>query len=239
MRRRSVLVTGATSGIGLATARRLLGDGHRVVGTGRDLSKVEELTAQYPQTFSASSLDLADLEALPNRLAGLAENHPDLDALVLNAGLGLLGNLEELSFSQIRELLEVDLVAQIFCARAWLPGLKRRGGGDLLLMGSEAAVRGGRGGSVYCAAKFGLRGFAEALREECGKSGVRVTLLNPGMTRTPFFDSLPIEPGPDAEHALDPDTIAQTVAFVLSLPPEAVVDRIDLSPRTRVVRKRR
>lgn len=241
MRRRRILVTGATSGIGLATTRRLLAEGHRVVATGRDLSKLQpENLALDPSVIAhleCVALDLGNLEVLPEAVELLARTHDDLDGVVLAAGRGLLGNLEQFSYRQIRELVDLDLTAQIFCARAFLPGLKRRGGGDLVLMGSEAAIRGGRGGSVYCAAKFGLRGFAEALRGECSKAGLRVTLINPGMVRTPFFEGLPIRPGPEASHALRPEDVASAVAFVLALPPEAVVDRLDLSPLKSVVER--
>lgn len=243
MSRNRVLVTGASSGIGLATARRLLNAGHRVVATGRRLDEASAAAVGLQTTragqLEISRLDLADLEALPARLDALARRYDDLDSLVLNAGKGLLGNLEQCSYRQIRELIDLDLTAQIFCARAFLPGLKRRGRGDVVLMGSEAAIRGGRGGSVYSAAKFALRGFAEALRQECSKAGVRVTLINPGMVRTPFFDELPIRPGPEPSHALRPEDVAETVALVLALPPEAVVDRIDLSPLKSVVERKR
>jgi NADP-dependent 3-hydroxy acid dehydrogenase YdfG len=232
---RIFLVTGATSGIGEAVAQRLLRDGHRVVGVGRDFSKTE----LSGPTFEAEPLDLSNLELLPARLEEIRKRHPGIEGLVLAAGRGLLGGFEEQSFGQIRQLIDLDLTAQIFCARSFLPGFKRRGRGDLVFLGSEAARVGRRNGAVYCAAKFALRGFAQALREESAKRGVRVTLINPGMVRTPFFDELPITPGPEPQHALEAEDIAATVAMVLAARPGIVFDEIDLSPLQRAVVHRR
>lgn len=231
---RTVLVTGATSGIGRAVARRLLDGGHAVVGVGRDLSK-----AGFSEpAFDGVELDLADLDRLPERLEALAGRRPEVDALVLSAGRGDFGGLEEFSYARIRALVDLDFTAQAFVVRAFLPALKRRRRGDVIFIGSEAALAGGRRGAVYSACKFALRGFAQALRQECAKSGVRVAIVNPGMVATPFFDGLDFAPGPAAENALQPEEVAAAVAMILDARPEVVFDEINLSPLKRVVRKR-
>lgn len=232
---RTFLVTGATSGIGEAVARQLLADGHQVVGVGRNFSK----SGLAAPSFHPETLDLADLEALPACLEELGKGYPDIEGIVLAAGRGLLGGFEEQSYGQIRQLIDLDLTAQVFCARAFLPRFKRAGRGDLVFIGSEAARLGRRNGAVYCAAKFALRGFAQALREESAKRGVRVTLINPGMVRTPFFDDLPITPGPAPQHALEAGDVAATVAMVLAARREVVFDEIDLSPLQRAVEHKR
>lgn len=234
---RTFLITGATSGIGEAVTRRLLADGHRVVGTGRNFTKTS-LEAEGA-SFHPEILDLSDLEALPPRLEALRRRHPTIEGLVLAAGRGLLGGFEEQSHEQIRRLVDLNLTAQIFCARAFLPGFKRAGRGDLVILGSEAALTGRRNGAVYCATKFALRGFAQALREESARRSVRVTLINPGFVRTPFFDTLPITPGPSPHHALEPGDVAAAVSMVLSARPEVVFDEINLSPLQQAVEHKR
>ena len=234
LRTRTAWVTGASSGIGAAVVERLLAGGWQVVGTARDASRVGVRPA-----LRAVSLDLQDLDALPLRLDALVRELGAPDAAVLAAGAGLLGALEESSFAQIRRLVDLDLTAQIFLARALVPAMKRRRRGDLVFLGSEAALRGRRRGSVYCAAKFGLRGLAQALREECATSGVRVSIVHPGTVRTPFFDGLEIEPGREPANALEPADVAAAVDHVLSLPATAVVDEIALTPRVQQVRRRR
>ena len=116
-----------------------------------------------------------------------------------------------------------------------VPALKQRGKGDLIVIGSESALRAGRRGSVYCATKFGLRGFALSLREECSSAGVRVTVIHPGMTRTPFFDQLDFAPGPAAENAIEPEDVATAVNMVLDTRPETVFDEIEISPLKKVI----
>lgn len=229
---RTLLVTGATSGIGAAVCRQLLEDGHRVLGIGRDFSRWE-----IPQQshFIPCVLDFSDLDALPQALEDLMRRHGELDGAVLAAGRGLLGHLEQLSYTQIRQLLDLNFTSQAFVARALMPRLKARGRGDLIFIGSEAALEGKRQGSVYCASKFALRGFAQALRDEGAKAGIRVSLIHPGVVRTPFFDDLHIAPGPEDVQALEAQDVADAVRYVLSLRPGAVVDELRLAPRQQAV----
>lgn len=229
---RKVLVTGATSGIGAAISRRLLEEGHRVVGIGRDFSKLD--CADHPE-FVAQIVDLADLDALPAALQSLLRRHPDLDGAILAAGRGHLAHLEQFSFAQLRALMDLNFTSQAFVARSLIPKFKQQGRGDLIFIGSEAALEGKRQGTVYCASKFALRGFAQALRDEAAKSGVRVSLIHPGMVRTPFFEPLSISPGPEEDQALLAEDVAAAVDYVLSQRPGAVVDEIRLAPQKQVV----
>jgi short-subunit dehydrogenase len=232
--KRRILVTGSSSGIGLAVAQELLGQGHQVLGIARDFSKCR---LDHP-AFQREIVDLADLAALPDRLGDLLKRHPHPDAAVLCAGRGRFGGLEEFAFEEIRSLIELNFTSQAYLARALLPGFKQQGSGDLVFIGSEAALQGKREGAVYCASKFALRGFAQALREECSRAGIRVTILQPGMVQSPFFDSLDFHPGEDPENALLPGDLARLVGVVLDLRREAVVDEIVLSPLKKVVRFR-
>jgi 3-hydroxy acid dehydrogenase/malonic semialdehyde reductase len=98
--------------------------------------------------------------------------------LVCCAGRGDFGSLEEFSYQRIRELVELNFLSPVYLVRAFLPSLKKRGRGDLIFLGSESALSGGKRGAVYAASKAALGGFARALREECGKSGVRNKSFN-------------------------------------------------------------
>ena len=224
------MVTGAGSGIGAAIASRLASDGYEVIGVQR--SGTEGGHRHVP-------VDLRDPAKVAEVGKTLAEELDRLAVVVLAAGVGRFGSLEEFSPGQIRELIDVDLVSNVILSRYLVPKLKRLGGGRLILIGSEAGLRGSRQGAVYCAAKFGLRGFAQALRDECAGANVRVTILHPGMVRTPFFDDLDFEPGPRPENALRAEDVADAVEYVLRAPDHAVVDEVELSPRVRVVRRKR
>lgn len=225
------LITGASSGIGRATAERLLSDGCQVVGVARDFSKFTPEDSR----FTTVAMDLADLRKLPDRLKALAAEHCDIDGIVFCAGQGRFGKLEQFSYAQISELMDLNFTANAYLARAFLPPLKKQGHGDLIFIGSEAALAGKKMGSVYCASKFALRGFAQALREECAAAGVGVCIINPGMVRTEFFASLDFQPGPDDANFVEPEDVANAIAMVLASRQGTVFDEINLSPQKRVV----
>lgn len=226
-----VLVTGASSGIGRAICEKLLADGHRAIGIAREFGK---FPCADPR-FKAHEIDLADLDRLPHHLKALVAAYPALDALILNAGVGRFGALEQFSYDQIRALIDLNFTSHVFVARAFLPALKRAGRGHLVFMGSEAALAGTAQGSLYCAAKFALRGFAQALRAECARAGVRVTLVNPGLVQSPFFDQLDFRPGPAPDNYILPADVAAVIVQALTMRDGTVVDEINLSPQKKVL----
>ncbi len=228
---RKFLLSGATSGIGLAISRRLLDEGHQVVAIGRDFSRFDGQSPRLQQV----SLDLSQLDTLPERLKRLGKEQGDIDGVICCAGRGQFGSLEEFSFEQIRQLIDLNFTSQAFITRAFLPILKRRGRGELVIIGSESALSGGRRGAIYCASKFALRGMAQALREECARSRVRVCLINPGMVRTPFFDELNFAPGEDESNYVEADDVAEAVSMAINARAGTVVDEINLSPLKKVI----
>ncbi len=223
---RCILVSGASSGIGRAVSESLLAQGARVVGVARDFSK----WPQPPDDFSPFELDLADLKKLPAALKEISRLYPQIDGLVHAAGRGLFGSLEEFSYTQIDAIMNLNFNSHAYVSRHFLPLFKRQGRGDLVFIGSEAALSGGRRGAIYCASKFALRGFAQALREECAKSGVRVGVVNPGMVKTAFFDELSFRHGAAEENYLRPTDVAEAVSLMLCAHPGSVIDEINLSP---------
>ena len=230
--KRTILVTGASSGIGRAVARNLLQQGHTVIGVSRDCRK---FTRQM-DNFSSVQLDLSQINDLPQKIRELQQTFPELDAVVFSAGMGQFGSVEEFSYPQIEALMTINFTSQVFLTKALLPALKRKASSDLIFIGSEAALKGSRKGAVYCASKFALRGFTQALREECSKSNVRVCLINPGMVRTAFFEHLTFEPGDDESNTILPEDVAHAVSYVLGSRSQIVIDEINLSPLNKVVK---
>lgn len=229
---RTILVTGASRGIGRAISERLLAAGTMIIGLGRDFSDWHHQT----EAFSPIEMDLSDLDALPDSLAMVCREHPTLDGVICNAGTGRFGHLEQFSPSQIRTLLDLNLTQHILVARVCLPLLKRHRFGDLLFIGSESALAGGAKGAVYSACKFGLRGLTQSLRLECAASGVRVGIINPGMVMTGFFADLDFAPGEDPANHIRPEDVAELATAMLAAPPGTVVDEVNLSPLKKVIR---
>ena len=229
---RPVIVTGASSGIGRAVCERLLGLGYEVVGVARDFSKYR----CDHHAFHGIGADLSDLEALPKCLDQIVNRYPAISGLVCCVGAGRFGSLEQFSYEQIQWLVNLNLTSQIFVARALLPVMKRRQQGDLIFIGSEAGITGGRRGAVYSATKFAVRGLAQSLREECAASGVRVSIINPGMVRTPFFDELDFQPGENEDNYIEPDDVAEAVVSILATRRGTVIDEVNLSPLKKVIR---
>jgi len=230
--KRTLLVTGASSGIGRAIAKQLLQAGHTVIGTSRDCS---QFTVSQ-QNFSSIELDLAQLNQISPKLKALEKAQPALDGVIFAAGYGQFGAVEQFSFAQIEQMMTVNFTSQAFITRALIPNLKRKPHSNLIYIGSEAALKGSRKGAIYCASKFALRGFTQALRDECGSSTVRVSLINPGMVKTNFFDSLAFQPGDDETHGLLAEDIAETVNYILNSNNNSVIDEINLNPANKVIK---
>ena len=228
---RRAIVTGASSGIGLAIAERLLALDYEVTALSRTRGELRS------DRLSFRRCDLGDLDALPELFEALVQDLGQVDVLVCNAGFGHFGDLEQMSYSQLRRQLDVNFTAHALLCRASIPAMKRQGRGHVLFIGSEAALRGSRRGAMYCASKFAVRGFAQALRDEAGRSGVRVTLINPGMVDTPFFEGLGFRPGPERAHSVQVADVAEAAIMAIGATGGTVVDEINLSPRVHVVQR--
>ncbi|MGI8731213.1 MAG: SDR family NAD(P)-dependent oxidoreductase [Solirubrobacteraceae bacterium] len=174
---RSALVTGASGGLGQAIARRLAAAGARLVLSGRRADVLESLAAELGAEVAPA--DLADADAV----RALTRAHGEVDILVANAGLPASGRLDSFTEEQIDRALLVNLRAPMMLAHALAPAMTARGSGHIVLMSSLSGKAPAAGSSVYSATKFGLRGFAGALRAELHSSGVGVSAIFPGFIR--------------------------------------------------------
>ena len=182
---RSVLLTGATGGIGHAIAERLHGAGAQLTLTGRRAEVLEPLATRLGATAVAA--DLAD----PADVAALAERCAQTDVLVANAALPGSGDVLSLTVDQIDRALAVNLRAPIVLSRLLVEQMAARGSGHIVLISSLAGRTAQAGGSLYSATKFGLRGFGQALRADLRERGVGVSVVFPGFIRDAgmFHDS--------------------------------------------------
>ncbi|MFC9931429.1 SDR family NAD(P)-dependent oxidoreductase [Streptomyces sp. NPDC127190] len=182
----TALVTGASSGIGAAVARRLAAEGGwRLVLNGRDIPRLEQLADQVSGV--AAPLDLLGADASRRLTETALDLLGRVDLLVAAAGIGWAGDFTGMPRPRIEELVGIDLLATVHLVRGLLPHMVAAGTGRVVLLGSVAGSVAVRGEAVYSATKAALAGFADALRYELRGTGVGVTLVVPGVVDTPFF----------------------------------------------------
>jgi short-subunit dehydrogenase len=172
---RSILLTGATGGLGHAIAAAFASRGARLVLSGRKPDVLEALAGSLPDAVVAAA-DLTD----PASLRALVEAHPDVDVVVANAGMPGSGALDSFSEDEIDRVLDVNLRAPVMLARLYVPRMRARGSGHLVLMSSLSGRAPVAGGALYSATKFGLRGFGASLRADLRGTGVSVSIVSPG-----------------------------------------------------------
>ena len=171
----TVLITGASGGLGHAIARALHARGARVLLNGRRAEALEGLAAELGERAEVLALDLAE----PGAALALAERAGDVDALVANAARPASGAVDDFSHEEIDRAIDVNLRAPIQLTRALLPGMIERGRGHLLYVSSLSGKVASTRSCIYSATKFGLRGFASGVREDLHGTGVGVTVVFP------------------------------------------------------------
>ena len=226
MKDKCVLVTGSSSGIGYEITLKLLDLGAKVIGIARnhDRSKLKN------KNYTTYKCDVSAHQKLEILLKQILKKHPQINCFISNAGYGDFGPLENFSTLQIKNFIATNLTSHIVMTKLLLPHFKRIKIGDIIFIGSEAGLLGAKNGSLYCTAKFGLRGFSEALSKDVANKNIRVSIINPGMIRTNFFENLNFEPGNDEENAINIKDVSSTVAYILDLSRNTIVDEINLSP---------
>lgn len=187
---KTVLITGATSGIGAATARLFAHKGYRVIGLGQRVRGWEELNLPHPELHHRFiRIDLSNRSDLLRTLRDITETETSLQVLIHNAGVGYFSDTRRIDHQKMDDTFEVNMVAPILITQALLPLLEKTNRAAIVFVGSVASKRPFKGISVYTASKFGLRGFAHSLRRELEASGssVGVTFVCPPAVRTSFF----------------------------------------------------
>lgn len=232
IKERKVLVTGSSDGIGRSITLSLLNSGAKVIGLARDHSKFNPETKNY----IIYKTDFSNEEILLNTITKIIKDHKDLDCLVSNAGFGKFGTLETFSTKEINDFIFTNLTSHMILTNKILPHLKKIRKGNIIFIGSESALKGGKNGSLYSAAKFGLRGFSQSIREESCSKNIHVSLINPGMVRTSFFNNLDFMPGEDKSNAIEPDDIGKIIIDILSTRNGSVIEEINLSPLKKVIK---
>ena len=215
---RVVAITGATSGIGAATARAVAAEGGSVIVSGRRRERLEELVAEIGGV--AVELDVRDAAGSHRLVEAALEEYGRLDALVACAGIGAYGGIMDLSDEQLREMMDINVAGTVWPIRAVVPHFVETGKGDIVIVASVAGIRGAGDEAVYAATKFAQLGLAGALDRELRAKGVRVGVICPGGVATEFAMGTGRTPDmPGLAEMLRPEDVAAAVMTVLQQPP--------------------
>jgi NAD(P)-dependent dehydrogenase (short-subunit alcohol dehydrogenase family) len=180
------LITGASRGLGRMIAETALERGHRVVLTARRPEAVAPLADLYPDRAIAVRLDVTDASQIAGAIATGESLSGGIDVLVNNAGFGFIGAIEEAKPAEYRALFDANVFGVIEMIRAVLPGMRRRGSGQIVNISSSGGIAASPGFGYYCSSKFAIEGLSEALAGEVAPFGIGVTIVEPGSFRTDF-----------------------------------------------------
>jgi NADP-dependent 3-hydroxy acid dehydrogenase YdfG len=184
---RTWFITGASTGFGRVLAEEVLKAGGKVVATARNLDKVKDFEAKYPQTAKALALDVTDAGQVDSVVTQAIAKFGRVDVLVNNAGYGVAGAIEEVSEAEYMPMFESNVFGLLRVTRAFLPHLRKQRSGHILNLSSIGGVVASPGMGYYNATKFAVEGLSEALAAEVAPLGIRVTIVEPGPFRTDFL----------------------------------------------------
>jgi clavulanate-9-aldehyde reducatase len=234
-------ITGASSGIGEATALAFAGEGAAVALGARRSDRIEELARRIEADggrAAAITVDVTDEQQAHAFVRDAHERLGGLDALINNAGLMLLGPIEGADSDQWRRMVDVNVLGLLYCTQAALPLMREGGGGSIVNIASVAGRVGNPGSAVYNATKWAVVGFSEALRKEATPSKVRVTCIEPGYVRTELqghnehpavlqaMERMEEEIG----DVLEAEDIAEAILHVVAAPPRVAVNEMLIRP---------
>lgn len=235
---RIALVTGASAGFGMAICKTLLAEGYRVIAAARRLERLEPLRVEFGERVFAAALDVRSAESVEALVAALPADFRELDLLVNNAGLALgLEPAHKADFEEWETMIETNVTGLARVTRAFLPGMVERRRGHVVNIGSIAGTYPYPGGNVYGATKAFVAQFSLNLRADLAGTGVRVTNVEPGLCGGTEFSNVRFRGDDDRAASvyagvqpLTAEDVAETVRWVVMLPPHFNVNRIEIMP---------
>ena len=210
-----VLITGASSGIGKASALQFAKQGANIVLVGRNKEKLNQVAQEIKNlqvSVFVSQCDVADKNQVETMSKQVFEKFDSVDILVNNAGFAIYGSVSQLSIEEIESQMKTNYFGMIYCVKNFLPKMIKKNSGHIVNVASVAASFGLPGIASYCASKFAMLGFSEGLKHELKGTGVGITVVSPIMVRTNFFDHPSFEKMPKySPTSLSSETVAKAV----------------------------
>lgn len=229
---KKVLITGATSGIGLAISKKMLEMGYSVYGVGRDFIKVDIKDSN----FYPIVCDLIKYQNIEEMVRELRKN-VDIDILINCAGMGYFGPHEEINPTKLHKMIALNLEAPLILTQLLLRDLKKRKG-TIINISSITATKSSTYGCAYSATKAGLVHFSKGLFDEVRKSGVGVVSILPDITKTHFYDELNFCEGESEDSYILPECVADAVENILSQRKGTVITEVILQPQKHMIKRK-
>lgn len=234
---KTIFITGATAGFGLACARRFVAEGARVIATGRREGRLAELKGALGDAVHTLVMDVRDAQAVNSAVAALPKGFSEVDILINNAGLALgMTSFEHVKPADARQMVDTNIMGVLHCTQALLPGMIARNLGHIVNLSSIAGSYPYPGGNVYGATKAFVTQFSLNLRADLLGKNIRVTSIEPGMCDTEFSV---VRFGGDAAKAdsvyagmqpLTADDIAESILWAINRPAHVNIDRLEIMP---------
>lgn len=214
-----VAITGASAGIGAATARQCAQAGANVVVGARRSERLQQLAAELGERCATVTMDVRSPADAARLVDTAVERFGRLDSLVANAGIGAYGGILDLSDEQLTDIMDTNIAGTVWPIRAAVPRMLEAGGGDLVIVSSVAGLRGGADEAVYAGTKFAQVGLAGSLDRELREDGIRVTAVCPAGVHTEFaMGTGRTEDDPELATYLRPEDVASAIVAVLRQP---------------------
>lgn len=227
------LITGASSGIGQATALAFAKSGVNLALVSRSQSKLEsvaEAAREFGVDVQVYPIDLAEVNAVRSAIATVVAKTGTIDILVNNAGMGYTGMLMETSLSDWQRVIDLNLTSVFQCIQAILPTLRSQRRGTIVNVASIAAHQAFPNWGAYCVSKFGLLALSKTLAAEERANGIRVVTISPGSVNTPIWDTETVQADFDRSAMLTPEIVADAIVQAALMSDRAVVEDIILMP---------
>ncbi len=228
---KQALITGASSGIGKATAIAFAAEGINLALVSRESENLEAVAAAAREVgvkAEAYPLDLAKIEQVQSSISAIAAQLGAVDILVNSAGMGYTGSLAETSLADWQNVLDLNLTSVWQCILGVLPSMRDRGSGIIINVSSIAGIQAFPNWGPYCVSKFGLMALSKTLATEERARGIRVTAICPGSVNTPMWDTDTVQADFDRSAMLTPEIVGQSILHAVQLPASAVIEEITL-----------
>ena len=228
------IVTGASSGIGRATAIAFAKSGIEVALVSRSADKLEALADEIWQTTkvkaAAYPIDLAQVDRVATEIEAIADSWGAIDILVNNAGMGYTNSLAETTLADWQTVIQLNLTSVFQCIRGVLPQMRDRSRGTIINVASIAASNAFPEWGAYSVSKAGLVALSKALSVEERGNGIRTVIISPGSVNTPIWDTDTVNADLNRQAMLTPEIVAQCILHTALLPDRAVVEEITVMP---------